>query len=624
MRKVALAATALCALLAIALPAVAQAHHFYLGINANTRAWGTPGEEQENVVETGSHRIREDLEWSEIEPATGTLNWESTDMLYTEAAERGISILPVVDSPPCWAVPEETSPWDCWQTWPENDEEFAYFVARAVERYGPGGDFWEENPELDGALAPRYWEVWNEPYYPGFTNDEVDPARYATLYKTVVAAAREANPEARFLIESTVDATVHTWVDPKGWVHWAEAMVEAVPTLGNYVDGIAIHPYPEHQEPDYEPENGTDAAFKNTDLNRERWLELGVNKPIWITEIGYTSCNDGAEGRCVDGANQAAREAVKAEWLTQIFDELGGSEYPYVHAVYLYNLREWGDPEAPSSNPEDFYGILDGEGNKLPAWTSFADAVEEYDGVPTPNSTITGYSVEGLNAEFSFHADDPTSTFECQIDSGEWSACSSPKKYTGLFTGSHEFVVRAGNAEATENIPADMGWARRPPSTVAEDSGTGTLTWANVGNAKSSDGFYSTAEVTKKGTSTAHYLKATNFGYSVPGGETIVGIQASIERSKAGSGSGEVKDARVRIVKAGTVQSAVDKSTGAKWPTTDTVTRFGGEGDLWGQSWSASDINNSGFGVAISPTLASSNGTIKAQVDEIELTVFWD
>lgn len=603
--------------------ATAQARDLYVGINANTRAWGDPGEEQDLVAETGAHWLREDLEWNGIEPVKGEFDWSGSDELFEDAAERGMELLPVLDSPPCWAVPEETNPADCERTWPEEDGTFAYFTARAVERYGPSGDFWDAHPLLDNDLAPRYWEIWNEPYYEYFTNDEVDPARYASLYKAAVIAGSEANGGTDYLIESTVDARVDPSIDPDEFVNWPEALVEAEPTLGSYVDGIAVHPYPESHDPTYEPENGTDASFRNTDINYERWREEGVNKPVWITEVGYSACADGADD-CVPGETQAEREEQKAEWLADVFDELGENRYAFVHAVFLYNFRQFGDASEPTSDKEEWFGIVDEEGSHLPAWASFAAAVEEFDGTPVPNSTITAYSVKGSSASFSFDANDETSSFECQRDGGAWSACTSPKEYTGLTTGSHEFVVRASNSEATESIPADIGWARRAPGTVADDNGVGTLTWSNAGNAKSSDGFYATVEVPKGTTATAHYLKATNFGYSVPGGETIVGIQASIERSESTGSTGEVSDSRIRIVKGGSIKSTVDKSTGAKWPTVDTVTHFGGEGDLWGQSWTTSDINASGFGVAISPLVKGIGGARKAQVDEIEVTVFWD
>ncbi|HWN72245.1 MAG TPA: hypothetical protein VNN15_00390, partial [Solirubrobacterales bacterium] len=565
MRKLPVVFTALCLIALVALPGIAQARQLHFGISANSRSGETAediGDIQDQAAETGVQWLREDIEWDQIEPVKGERDWTHTDSLFQEAAERGMTILPLVDSSPCWAVPKETAEEDCWRTFPTSNADFAFFVGKAVERYGPGGDFWEAHPGLDSELAPRYWEIWNEPYLAFTSGGQVEPARYAALYKAAVIAGREASASTRYLIESTVDAKIEEGV----WVNWAKALKEAEPSLGSYIDGIAVHPYPASHDPDYEPENGTDASFKNTDVNYERWRAQGINKPVWITEVGYSACDDEAD-ECVPGATVAAREEQKAEWLSDLFDELGENRYSFVHAVFLYNLQETGDPEAPDDNKEKWFGILGNEGEHLPAWTSFATAIEEFDGVPVPNSTIIAYSVKGSNASFSFIADDGTATFECQRDGGTWASCTSPKEYTGLTTGSHEFVVRASNDEATEGVPADMGWARRAPGTVADDAGTGTLTWSNVGNAKSSDNFYSSVEVPKSTTATAHYLKATNFGYTVPSFETIVGIQASIERSESSVGTGEVVDSRIRIVKGGTIQATGDKSTGAKWPT---------------------------------------------------------
>lgn len=47
------------------------------------------------------------------------------------------------------------------------------------------------------------------------------------------------------------------------------------------------------------------------------------------------------------------------------------------------------------------------------------------------------------SAAFSFHSDDGTATFECRLDGGSFAPCSSPKSYSGLAQGGHDFVVRA-------------------------------------------------------------------------------------------------------------------------------------------------------------------------------------
>jgi hypothetical protein len=425
----------------------------YFGISANTRSFKNPGAEQDLVAETGADRLREDLEWDKVEPSNGSWEWAATDSLYEAAAERELSILPILDSSPCWAVPKETEEKDCWRTYPTSNADFADFAAHAAARYGPGGEFWTGHPKLDESLAPRYFEIWNEPYFPQFTNGNVDPARYATLYKAAVVAGRAANSSTRYLVESTVDVP-----NPKGpgWVNWAKGMVEAEPEIGSYVDAIAVHPYPGSHDPYYTPKSGTDASFKNTNRIYEDWVSQGIRRPIWITEVGYSSCNDGAV-ECVPGATQSAREEQKATWLAELFDEVGSEEYGFVHAIYLYDLRQWLPASSPTKVPSEWFGILDGEAEQLPAWSAFSGALEKFAGTPLTHAIITGHTIGGGNASFTFTAIDSTATFSCQLDSGSWASCTSPKSYTGL-SGSHTFRVKATNAEGAEPTPASYSW----------------------------------------------------------------------------------------------------------------------------------------------------------------------
>jgi hypothetical protein len=60
-----------------------------------------------------------------------------------------------------------------------------------------------------------------------------------------------------------------------------------------------------------------------------------------------------------------------------------------------------------------------------------------------------------------------------------------------------------------------------------------------------------------------------------------------------------VYDDKVRLIKGGTVGST-DRAVANAWQSTPTTTVYGGPSDLWGESWSRSDINSSNFGVAIS------------------------
>jgi large repetitive protein len=62
------------------------------------------------------------------------------------------------------------------------------------------------------------------------------------------------------------------------------------------------------------------------------------------------------------------------------------------------------------------------------------------------------------SASFTFSSE-PDATFECSLDSGAFTPCTSPKDYTGLGGGNHTFAVqatdRAGNTDAT---PGTTSW----------------------------------------------------------------------------------------------------------------------------------------------------------------------
>jgi len=68
------------------------------------------------------------------------------------------------------------------------------------------------------------------------------------------------------------------------------------------------------------------------------------------------------------------------------------------------------------------------------------------------------------------------------------------------------------------------------PGTLADDAAVGAVAWTNPGNAASSDNAY--AVFSTSGVQQSHYLKATNFGFSIPAGATIDGVAVSIERKR--------------------------------------------------------------------------------------------
>ncbi len=104
-----------------------------------------------------------------------------------------------------------------------------------------------------------------------------------------------------------------------------------------------------------------------------------------------------------------------------------------------------------------------------------------------PTTTVDGTAPEtsldahppdpsGHDASFSFSGDDDGGTgvagFECDLDGGGFTACTSPQAYSGLLDGSHTFQVRAhdavGNSDPT---PSSFTWTvdtLRPVVTLSD------------------------------------------------------------------------------------------------------------------------------------------------------------
>lgn len=72
-----------------------------------------------------------------------------------------------------------------------------------------------------------------------------------------------------------------------------------------------------------------------------------------------------------------------------------------------------------------------------------------------------------------------------------------------------------------------------------------------------------------------------------------------------------VVDDEIKIVKSDGSIGTTNKSAGASWPTSDAYSTYGGPSDLWGETWTAEDINNANFGCVLSAI----DGNIGAAID---------
>jgi hypothetical protein len=131
-------------------------------------------------------------------------------------------------------------------------------------------------------------------------------------------------------------------------------------------------------------------------------------------------------------------------------------------------------------------------------------------------------------ASFGFSSSEGGSTFQCKLDFGEWSACSSPKEYSALTIGPHTFSAKATDAAGnTDESPASRTWTVRalgdttPPNTsiVAGPSGTTVSTTASFGFSSSEGG--SSFQCKLDSTSWKACTASESFSSLSPGSHTV-------------------------------------------------------------------------------------------------------
>lgn len=154
--------------------------------------------------------------------------------------------------------------------------------------------------------------------------------------------------------------------------------------------------------------------------------------------------------------------------------------------------------------------------------------------------------------------------------------------------------------------------------TAVNDTGVGSKAWFSMTSVFASDNIY--AGCSNIPPINSNYLKVTNFGFSIPSGSTIDGIEVKIERQSIPAGA---VDSHVKIVKGGTI-GTTNKASATTWTTSDVIATYGGASDLWGESWSYSDINDSTFGMALAashPVFSKSGHNLA--VDHITIKVYY-
>lgn len=160
--------------------------------------------------------------------------------------------------------------------------------------------------------------------------------------------------------------------------------------------------------------------------------------------------------------------------------------------------------------------------------------------------------------------------------------------------------------------------ATQSPSNCTNNAGIGTVAWTNPTLAFASDNAYAQAIV---GGNVSQYLFCTGYAFAIPTGAIIQGIAVNVERRSDRTQNGGSNDAAVRLIKGGAIGTA-DRSRATSYTISDFVEAHGSSADLWGTTWTSTDINAANFGVAFAATKPDSNGQSHVvSVDHIQVVV---
>jgi hypothetical protein len=228
----------------------------------------------------GVETIRVPVSWAATQRTPRSdYDWGGLDAAMTDAAQRGIGILPVLGTSPNWATGN-------WRRMPVDGGRarrgWAEFVRAAVERYGPGGEFWAEHgPGTEERLPPmpiRAWQIWNEENFFYFVKP-VSPGRFARLLAITRPAIRRADPRAEIVLGGLFGAPKQRLPLAMDAVDFLDQLYRRGGVKANF-DAVALHPY------------AADVAElrRQVEAVRQTMARHGDRRSgLYLTEVGWGS-----------------------------------------------------------------------------------------------------------------------------------------------------------------------------------------------------------------------------------------------------------------------------------------------------------------------------------------------
>jgi hypothetical protein len=350
-----------------------------VGYDADVIDQSNPASYVGAIEDGGATSLREDVNWSFIEAVQGQFDWTPLDGIVAQAAQDHLHVLLIVDTSPLWASGGSYSNPDWKWLPPRNPADYGEFAAAVAARYGPGGAFWQENPQV-----PRYLlaglELWNEENLSSFWGGlPPNPALYAAMVTAAYPLIKQADPSMTVVTGGLSPSGGYNEIictdpgsggfDGQSWnpLNYLQALYND--GIGGSFDAVGWHPYY------YWP--GATAAQMLAYGRCSAWSQMASTpvsvrslmiangdggKRIWITETGAPTCIAYAIYSCVDQTQQADLAYQEArQWQT----------LSWAGGFYWYDIE---DTDSASQYLDAHFGAVSSWGSPKPAYWALQQA----------------------------------------------------------------------------------------------------------------------------------------------------------------------------------------------------------------------------------------------------------
>lgn len=332
------------------------------------------------MVADGVQSIRVDFDWAAAQPyptaaaarAAGAhglvagaggvpTDFSATDQLVALAAQRHLTLLPVVMFAPHWDA--GMNPSGGLQP-PARTAPYANFLTTLIERYGPKGSFWASHPTIPREPL-RSWQIWNEPNINAFW-----PQPFLTSYVAVLRAAhtaiKRADPGAKVVLASL---TNYAWASLEQIGHVRGALSDFGVISVNGFTSV--------------PSN----VIRYLDYMHRAAVSLGIGtRPLLATEFSWPS----ARPESPNDFDWTTTEAGQARNIAAVLPLLAAARSRLHLAGFDYFT--WMGDEYKDADPFNFAGLFkfsSGRVSAKPAAAAFKRAALAIEGCRRKGSVAT-------------------------------------------------------------------------------------------------------------------------------------------------------------------------------------------------------------------------------------------